>query len=200
MSQTSPLGLAERKRSEDRPTVLHVVRTSSKFSVAASFRNAWASSGRASGPADRRGCDLRTRPGVPRALRHQGWTPARVEDPACSSLRRPCNWHGEMQESTGARAASPLSRGRGSVNACLRRSAFAGANRFSALELDCPAAGQPVDAVSEWRGGELLYRGVAWLSEVFPPLEVQRNDRPRVELAAQLDRLIGVERVAQRAR
>jgi len=61
------------------PTLPQLVRTGSEFWVASCFRNAWPSNGRASRPADRRGCDLLTRPGVPRALRHRGSTPTRVE-------------------------------------------------------------------------------------------------------------------------
>ena len=61
------------------PSLLPFVRTGSEFWVASCFRNAWPSSSRASRPADRRGCDLLTRPGVPRALRHRGSSPTRVE-------------------------------------------------------------------------------------------------------------------------
>lgn len=79
----------------------------------------------------RRGCDLLTRPGVPRALRHRHSTPTWVEIRlallAWSSLRV-ARWR--TRPACGSRPRFRAGAGDGSVNTCLRRNAFAGGSRF----------------------------------------------------------------------
>jgi len=69
----------------------------------------------------------------------------------------------------------------------------------TSISIVAPRASQWIWS-AKGKAANLRIAGIAWLSEVLPPLELQGNDRPGVDFAAQLDRLVGVQRVAQRAR